>query len=162
MDIDESNEKINYDRALVNEMINIASTSKTGAIINKENWKYILYDCVRLEKMSVQKCKEYSLCNKLPLYTKLTPMPTTYKELDQILNYCPFMLRNNSVSMLDKFYDELLHLNVVCSENKYILYENYARMQFMKSWLLSFNTHLLFMRDFMVEMGTASQHPNPS
>lgn len=140
---------------LVIEMIDLVSTSKNGNSIEKSPWKYIPRDCDRLEAVGEEgliRCEQYALRIGNPLYIETTPLPTTMAELEEVLNYCPVEVYmesgGKSKSMLDHFYDKLLHLGYVASDNKYIVAENHIRMTFMKNWLLNVNKTIKLVKKF--------------
>jgi hypothetical protein len=136
---------------LVVEMISISKNDNSS---EKSPWKYIPRDCDRLETIGeegIARCEQYALRIGNPLHTETTPLPTTMAELEEVINYCPVEVDGNSKSMLDHFYDKLLHLGYVASENKYIVAENHIRMTFIKNWLLNVNKVIKLIKNLKVK-----------
>ena len=137
------------------EMVGLVSASKNGNSWGLTSWKYIPRDCDRLEalgEIGIQRCKEYSLRKKMPLYIDSTPMPITVNSLTATINARSLdqYVKSGGVSnsMLDHFYDKLLHLHCRASSNEYILEECRERIGMMKNWILSTNKTILLVREF--------------
>lgn len=104
-------------------MIDLVSTSNYGNFIPdyliKENklWMLIPRWCDRLEALGnigIYRCYQYNKSKKMPLYLDSTKYTISLEELrtviappDRFKKY-----NGNSLSMIDHFYDKLLHLKV--------------------------------------------------
>ena len=105
---------------LVIEMIDLVSFSKNGNTVNipfTEIWKLIPRVCDRLESIGAigaKRCWDYSMYIGRPLFIHSSPKPTTEEEIwgcatQQRLER--YMRVKVSDSMIDHYYDKLLHIN---------------------------------------------------
>jgi len=141
---------------LVLEMISLVSCSANGnrdVLPQGEKWKYIPRECDRLEALGmigVCRVATGTFRSGLPFRTLDTPLPLTVEGCHAILQQRPLEKylerKGQSDSMLDHFYDKLLHLYVVLSENPYIEKENRKQMAEMYRWLLQVN-YVLHLED---------------
>jgi HD superfamily phosphodiesterase len=107
-------------------------------------------ECDRLEAIGVagvERCRAYTLRVGRPIYTPATPMPCSLEELDAVMatySIESYMARGgSSASMLDHFYDKLLHFDVVHSGNAYIMAKTEERMNYMRNWLVETNRAIM-------------------
>lgn len=131
--------------SLVIELIALVSTSVNGNSDDlplEQKWKYLPRDCDRLEalgKIGICRVMDGGQRSGLPFYTETTPFPRTEKDIWLLLQQRPLCLyveKKSSASVLDHFYDKLLHLHVVASRNSYVYETNQIRMKEMMEWLL--------------------------
>ena len=137
--------KSNIDDILINnivELIELVSTSANKDNIpeyissNNEYWKLIPRYSDRLEatgEIGIIRCYKYTLKKNNPLFCENTPKPKfesdvwKYASLDRFNNY-----NGNSDSMIDHFYDKLLHIskpNPKYVKNKYLEEEQSKRVK---------------------------------
>jgi HD superfamily phosphodiesterase len=153
---------------LVLEMISLVSASKNGNRMNlpeNQRWKYIPRDADRLEALGAIGIKRVAtgvFRARMPFRVDATPLPTSHEELRLILQSRPLEKyienKGKSASMLDHFYDKLLHLNVVASANAYIRQENERRMIQMTNWLFSVNRTLKISDLFQTKVDLPSSY----
>jgi len=128
--------------SLTLELISLVSCSKNKNTDCQLKWKLIPRDCDRLEaigKIGILRCFQYCQESGNKLYTNETLRATTIDELKMIASSERFAnYQGNSESMIDHFYDKLLHLNQMKSNNKYILDETNKRYQCMIDFCLMF------------------------
>ena len=137
--------------SLIIEMISLVSTSENGnsTIICKadEKWKLIPRDCDRIEALGnvgINRCYEYTLSIGNPIYTDSTPLPVTTLQLEAVCHgrFDEYQKNKKSISMIDHFYDKLLHLHKLSSGNKYLQEIADQRHTQMVEWLIEHNTNL--------------------
>ena len=137
--------KSNINNKLINdiiELIELVSTSTNKDNIpkyisnNNEYWKLIPRYSDRLEatgEIGIIRCYEYTLKKNNPLFCENTPKPKCesdvwkYATLNRFNNY-----NGNSDSMIDHFYDKLLHIskpNPKYVKNKYLEKEQIKRVK---------------------------------
>jgi uncharacterized protein len=136
------------------EMISLVSASVNGNTSTRLPHLAIPRDCDRLTAIGhvgIERCEAYSLRVKQPFLTATTPLPLTHSELTDVMadrSLEEYVASGGkSASMLDHFYDKLLHMGVH-SQNRYILAENQSRMNYMRDWLLSTNATITTMKKF--------------
>ena len=134
------------DIAKIVEMISLVAASENGNSVVAKLYKLIPRECDRIEALGmigVERCAEYTKRIGRPEYTPATPMPTTPEELDVVLaGYNIENYSGTSASMLDHFYDKLLHLGVSHTGNEYVIAEMNARVNIMRDWLLERNREI--------------------
>eukprot|EP01038_Epipyxis_sp_PR26KG_P010454 gene10454-14042_t len=147
------------DQESVIEIVDLVSCSKNGnGIVEHQHlWKLIPRDSDRLEalgQIGVDRCYDYTKRKGFPLVAKNTPLPTSREELEEVMKRRTLeeyvTNKGNSESMIDHYYDKLLHLDVLRSENPYLVREAKPRMDIMIEFLLSFNRKIKQMRENFV------------
>jgi uncharacterized protein len=144
---------------LVIEMISLVSCSQNGDSLIPEEYKLIPRYADRLEALGLTGIKRsfvYSKTIGLPLILKETPRPHSMSELTNIANYERFANYNGkSKSMIDHYYDKLLHLGNVMIHNTWIIENIQKQMEIMRIFVLEFchrNNHLDdFVLDFITK-----------
>jgi uncharacterized protein len=131
---------------LVLEMISYVSCSTNGdtCLKNVPKWKYIPRDADRSQaigSIGIKRCFEYTQRTDRYLITKDTPLVYDYKSLDLILSKRSLesyvKSGGKSVSMVDHYYDKLLHLQPT-SNNVYMIHLFQVQHRVMKRWLFHF------------------------
>lgn len=126
--------------AFVEMLIDFVSCSKNHNTIPKEaidhpEYLYVRY-ADRLEalgEIGAERCYKYTLTTKAPFFLDSTPRPKDEEELKSFIDNERFMnYSGGSVSMMDHYYDKLLHLGNFQSGNKYLDGEVAKRMQPLK------------------------------
>jgi len=116
-------------RNLVIKMINLVSCSKNRNTPANPEWLLIPRAADRLEAMGyigIKRCYDYTkhttgTSKSRPLFTNTTPRATNIKELNSIATAERFeKYRGGSDSMIDHFYDKVLHLVDLKINNKYL------------------------------------------
>lgn len=140
----------NFDDSFIEgiiEMIDLVSCSKNGSNTVPQRWMAIPHDCDRLEAIGVigiRRCIEYNDHIKMPKHGIDTPRATT---LEEVLNYATserfraYMNGRSSTSMIDHFYDKLLHIgqpHALVSQNRYILEEAERRNAIMAQYVVDY------------------------
>ena len=145
-----SNQSITSDQIeFVMHLIDLVSCSKNHNTVPEEAIKSpeILYPryADRLEaigEIGVMRCYQYNKTKGSPLFVSTTPKPTTEEELNSFLDNERFMKYDgNSNSMIDHYYDKLLHLATFSSGNSYLDNEASKRAQIMKDVCLYYGQH---------------------
>lgn len=128
-------------------LISLVSCSKNGDDDVEESWMAIPRDADRLEaigKIGIQRCTDYANHIKLPYYLDSTPRAKTSEEALLFATRDRFNRYKNghkSVSMIDHYYDKLLHIGrpeYLCSNNPYILEKSNKRNQEMIDYVVNF------------------------
>lgn len=111
---------------LIIEMIDLVSCSKNRNRTVTDQWKLIPRDADRLTalgKLGIYRCYVYSRGKKNPLFTPHTQRAQNEQELFQ--NIAPphrfEQYQGRSDSMMDHFYDKLLHIHQMSSGFPYFL-----------------------------------------
>lgn len=139
--------KIN-DKIIVNiiDKVKIVSFSQNGNHIEnlKNRWDDYIKAADQLEALGIggiKRCKQFAEKIGNPLFLESTPRATTLEELYQIASYDRYHnyvnKRLKSVSMIDHFYDKLLHLKYY-GQNKYFIEEYFRRHKIIELFLLEF------------------------
>ncbi len=127
---------------LVIRMISLVSCSKNRNEHVEPGWLLIPRFADRLEAMGamgVIRCYLYSLHSKRPLSLDTTPKACTLLELERIvLNERFAKYSGTSQSMMDHFYDKLLHLSKMDTKNLYIQKEAITRHKVLTEFCLEF------------------------
>ena len=143
-----SNNLINEEQSsFIMYMIDLVSCSKNHNEIPDEAIKHpeILYPRYsdRLEalgEIGAQRCLQYT--GNGPKFVDSTPRPKSSKELDALIDPIRFKnYKGNSASMLDHYYDKLLHLGNFSSGNSYLDSEACKRSQIMKDICIYYGIH---------------------
>lgn len=137
------------DDNLVIEMIDLVSCSKNGNSLIEPRWKLIPRDADRIEALGVigiKRCYQYNNARNVPLFVSTTPLLTSVEEIEKALD--PTRLEKyiacggKSDSMIDHYYDKLLHIGTLHSGSIYL--QNLAQerrlimMQFLAALSASF------------------------
>jgi len=129
---------------LVVELINLVSTSKNknSEVPAGEEWKLIVRDADRLEaigEVGIARCYAFNKKKGDPYFLVSTPRPSTEEELWRVASPQRFAAyAGDSASMIDHYYDKLLHLDKSGSGNAYIQKQLDAQLQVMVEFVLSF------------------------
>ena len=128
-------------------MIDIVSCSRNGDNEVPQSWMGIPRDCDRLEaigQIGIDRCKEYTDHLGNPYHTDSTPRVTTVEELWSVATsdrFNGYMNGKKSPSMIDHYYDKLLHIgnsSSLRSQNPYILGEASKRNDIMVNFVLEY------------------------
>lgn len=133
---------------LVVELIDIACALKnqSKAINAGDEWKLIVRDARRAESIGyvgMSRCYAHNLQanqrgDNIPLFCPDTPRARTEDELWEIATQQRFVAFSESVSMIDHYYDELLHFGSCASRNPHLEHLMQDRLKVMISFLLQF------------------------
>lgn len=131
---------------LVVKMINYVSCSKNGDTIPEDalNNPWLLYPRYsdRLEatgEIGIQRCLKYTKTINNPLYLSTTPRAKNEDEIWIIANEKRYKdYKGKSVSMIDHYYDKLLRLGFIQTNNIYYLEESKKRTQPLINVVLKF------------------------
>jgi len=127
---------------IVITMISLISASQNkNTIPNVPRWYLIPRDCDRLEaigKIGIERCLQYAKRKNLPMTTVNTSKVTTEEELFQVATQERFNNYTTSVSVIDHFYDKLLHIHQMSSCNKYLDEEAKCRHKLMVKFVLDY------------------------
>ena len=124
------------------ELIDLVSCSKNKNCTVTDKWKLIPRDADRIEALGatgIYRC--YNYCKRIgnPLYTEQTPRATTLQELYNIATAERFKAYDgNSKSMMDHFYDKLLHIGVMESGNVKLQRLAKEKIKMMEEFCLEF------------------------
>ena len=129
------------------EMISLVSCSKNGSSDNKDKWKLIPRDCDRLEaigEIGIERAYTYTIHVSRPLHCEDTIRAYNINDINKaatIERYNNYMKGAKSVSMIDHFYDKLLHIGKpdnLKSDNIYILQEAEKRNKIMQDYVINY------------------------
>jgi uncharacterized protein len=131
------------------EMINYVSTRNNGDTIperaHKRPWLLIpryADRCAALGSIGIKRCHEYTMTKRRPLFTDKTLRATTEEELWRIATPKRYQAYQNkakeSESMVDHFYDKLLHIGKADTMNPYLNEELRKGIQPMIDFCISF------------------------
>lgn len=131
---------------LVIEMIGYVSTSVNKDIIPSRAriYPWLLIPryadrCAALGRMGIVRCFRYTLTKSNPLFTEATPRATTLEELNQIATPERYQAyKDDSLSMIDHFYDKLLHIGKVNTGIVFFNIEYAKRHQEMVDFVIKF------------------------
>jgi uncharacterized protein len=127
------------------EIINLVGTrkNKDGAVPKGMEWKLIVRDADRIEavgEVGIARCYAYNKKVGAPLSVPSTPRPLTEEDIWQIATPERFAAYNgDSDSMVDHYFDKLLHLQRCGSGNSYLEQQLRARLQIMLDFVLKFS-----------------------
>jgi len=111
---------------LVIEVISLVSAraNKNAQTAEDERWKLIVRDADRLEavgEVGIARCYAYNSKAGMPLFTESTARPNSEEELwATVATPERFAAYDKSVSMVDHYFDKLLHVCVCSSGNAYL------------------------------------------
>lgn len=134
-------------------MIDLVSCSKNGDSVNQTDklWMLIPRDCDRLEAIGaigIQRCYAFTLHKKAPLHTESTIQAITPEAVMAAATperFEAYMRGAQSASMIDHYYDKLLHIGQphrLRSQNPYILGEAKARHENMIIYVIDYWTNI--------------------
>lgn len=126
------------------EIISLVSFSCNGNSPADEDWKLITRHADRLEAIGIigiKRCYHYTMSKRKPIYDEDTPMPQTLIELKDLVTTDrleAYMRNRGSKTMIDHFYDKLLH--VTYTGNTYIDEKLEDKRYLMYQFLLDFSS----------------------
>ena len=131
-------------------MVSCSSNGNSTAGVDEQTeWMLIPRYADRLEaigEIGLVRTWQYTLHKKRPLFLDSTPRPKTRAEVKEVATTERFDGYQNgvkSVSMMDHFYDKLLHLGVegaIPLRNSYIAEEARHRHEVMVEFVVQFGT----------------------
>ena len=133
------------DKAIENikNKISLVSASKNkNSIPSGDLTNLLARDCDRIEaigEIGVVRCYLYTKNIDRPYFTDDTWIITSESELKTYNLEKRFTDYQNSESMIDHFYDKLLHIGNLQTNNKYLCKLRDTRMHYMKCWLFKVN-----------------------
>lgn len=130
----------------IDEVVNIvdlvsARKNKHSAVEAGNEWKLLVRDGDRIEaigEVGIARCFAYNRKVGTPLFLDSTPRATTEEELWKIATPARFAAYNDSVSMMDHYYDKLLHLQKCSSGSAYMEGLMKERLQILVDFVLAF------------------------
>jgi uncharacterized protein len=134
----------------VEYMVNLVSSSKNGNIIPDDiadkEWMLIPRYADRLEAIGligIERCLTYNLSKEKPLYLATTPRPTTEEEIWNIATEERYdraiKEKNPGDSMIDHYYDKLLHISKFPIRNTFFDEECEIRRKPLIEFLIMFS-----------------------
>mmetsp|Transcript_20854 Transcript_20854/g.39782 ORF Transcript_20854/g.39782 Transcript_20854/m.39782 type:complete len:290 (+) Transcript_20854:65-934(+) len=126
------------------EIISLVSArkNKDAGVAPGSEWKLIVRDADRIEaigEVGIARCYAFNQKVGSPLYRPTTPRAVTQEELWAIATPARFAsYSGDSDSMIDHYYDKLLHLSRCGSGNSYLEAKQQARLQEMIDFVLAF------------------------
>jgi hypothetical protein len=125
------------------ECIGLVSCSKNKNSVVAEHWRLLPRFCDRLEAIGwpgVVRCFNYNQhVGTRPLFTANTPRVTSEAELEKVAPHSRFMsYSGDSESFIDHFYDKLVHVCQVETENEYLTEQAKLRKQELLDYLFEF------------------------
>lgn len=132
---------------LVCEMIDLVSTrkNKNTSVPAHQEWKLIPRWCDRLEAMGtigVERCVDYAKRIGNPMRTEDTAVCRSSAEVDAVATPERFAAYNGeSASIIDHFYDKLLHLRrgITSTQSRYLMEEAERRHQVLVDYVLLYS-----------------------
>lgn len=140
---------VDYDKFIqgIIDMIKLVSCSQNGDDDPIEKWMAIPRDCDRLEaigKIGIKRCHEFTLHSGNPLHDDDTVKVYTEEELWKVATrerFNNYKIIKKSSTMIDHYYDKLLHigkLESLKSQNLYILGKAIKRNNLMIKFVLDY------------------------
>lgn len=126
------------------EIIDLVSArkNKDGAVPEGKEWQLIVRDADRIEavgEVGIARCFAYNQKVGAPLFLDTTPRLRTEEEIWKVATPQRFAAYDgNSDSMVDHYFDKLLHLQRCGSGNSYLESQLRARLQVMLDFVLDF------------------------
>lgn len=126
------------------EIIGLVSTrsNHNRRVAPEEKWKLLVRDADRnqaLGEVGIARCYAYTIGDNKPLFTPTTPRCKTLEELWKVATPQRFAAyRGISASMIDHYYDKLLHIGEVTSGDEYFRQQLPVKMQTMLDFVLDF------------------------
>lgn len=126
------------------EIISLVSCRKNRnhQVDEQDRWKLIVRDADRAEaigQVGIARCYTYTNETEMPLFTPQTPRCQSIEELAIIAS--PELYQNYkgvSRSMIDHFYDKLLHIGCVQSGNRYLIGLLEGKYKIMTDFIIDF------------------------
>lgn len=125
------------------EIIDLVSARKNkhcGVAAGSE-WKLLVRDADRIEaigEVGIARCYAYNRKVDKPLFLDSTPRPKTEEELWKIATPERFANYTDSTSMIDHYYDKLLHLQKCSSGSDFMEALMKERLQILVDFVLDF------------------------
>lgn len=132
---------------MIIDMIDLVSCSKNGDKEPPFPYMAIPRDCDRLEaigQIGIDRCLEFTKSKGTPFHIDTTPRTFTDEEVKLAATrerFMAYMNGSQSLSMIDHYYDKLLHIGApecLRSKNSYILKEAAARNQIMTQYVINY------------------------
>jgi len=126
------------------EIIDLVSArkNKQGSVPKGSEWQLIVRDADRIEavgEVGIARCFAYNQKVGSSLFVETTPRPLKEEDIWKIATPQRFAAYNGeSDSMVDHYYDKLLHLQRCGSGNSYLESQLRARLQVMLDFVLKF------------------------
>lgn len=130
------------------QLIKLVSTADNGNTIPEEakEHPYVLYPryADRLEalgEIGIWRCWQFTQTSKRPFFLETTPRATSASDIKRIATperFEQYQMTGKSDSMIDHFYDKLLHIGHLRSGNSYFELEAATRYQQMVKFVLEF------------------------
>lgn len=143
------------EKELIVQMVGLVSCRKNLNKPANVEWMLIPRHADRLEalgEIGIVRCWQYTLHKQRPLYLPTTPRATTVKELNDIATRERFENYTGvSASMMDHFYDKVLHLKNMPTTNPYFLQEGERRHQQIVDYCLQFGKNGVIDEDWLRE-----------
>jgi uncharacterized protein len=134
--------------ARVLQLTKLVSTSENGNTIPEEakEHPYVLYPryADRLEalgEIGIWRCWQFTQTSKRPFFLETTPRAKSEADIKRIATperFEQYQKTGKSDSMIDHFYDKLLHIGHLHSGNSYLELEAATRYQQMVNFVLEF------------------------
>ncbi len=131
-------------------IISLVSTSTNGDQKVAEPWMAIVRDADRVEASGltgIRRCYQYTVHAQRPIANGQTPLPCTEHTLEDVMRgrtLNDFVRKGgHSSTMVDHFYEKLLHLNRAASGSSYLQGLLNEGVQLQREWLLRTNEFLL-------------------
>jgi uncharacterized protein len=119
-----------------------ARKNKDAGVDKGKEWQLIVRDADRIEaigEVGIARCFAYNTKVGAPLFVESTPRPVTEEDIWKIATPQRFAAYNGeSTSMVDHYFDKLLHLQKCGSGNSYLERQFGARLQVMLDFVLEF------------------------
>eukprot|EP00930_Biecheleria_cincta_P096162 TRINITY_DN88036_c0_g1_i1.p1 TRINITY_DN88036_c0_g1~~TRINITY_DN88036_c0_g1_i1.p1 ORF type:complete len:313 (+),score=62.61 TRINITY_DN88036_c0_g1_i1:73-1011(+) len=133
-------------RSVMDEIVEIidlvsARKNKHAGVAAGSEWKLLVRDADRIEaigEVGIARCYAYNRKVDKPLFLDSTPRATTEEELWKIATPERFASYTDSVSMIDHYYDKLLHLQKCSSGSAYMEALMKERLQILIDFVLDF------------------------
>jgi uncharacterized protein len=132
---------------MIIDMIDLVSCSKNGDKEPPLPHMAIPRDCDRLEaigQIGIDRCFDFTKSKGAPFHTDSTPRAFTDEEVKRAATrerFTAYMSGSQSASMIDHYYDKLLHIGApecLRSKNPYILKEAAERNQIMTQYVINY------------------------
>ena len=128
-------------------LINLVACSKNGDSEPPKPWMAIPRDCDRLEaigQIGIDRCRDLCIQKKYPFHLDSTPRAYDHQHVLEAATsdrFNAYMKGTLSVSMIDHYYDKLLHIGnakSLRSQNPYILEEAARRNDSMVQFVIDY------------------------
>jgi hypothetical protein len=132
-------------RSLTLDIINLVSTRtnhNTVSVDEADRWMLLVRDvdrCEAIGDVGIARCYAYTKKKKMPLFTASTSRCRNVEELWQVATPERFArYEGRSESMIDHYYDKLLHLNTIGSGDPSLMSQASSRMAETVDFVLGF------------------------